>query len=261
MRYTLYICMTLLLFSIGACKSSEKIVSEKDERLTRNQLIQRLANAKVPAEWMSCKGQMKLESPDLNASGSFRMHIQKDSAIWMHISKLGFEIGRALITPDSVLVINRWENTYINGSIDELSRMLGSRVSFDELQRLFWGLPLVYDSGAEIENEKDHFIVKGRDEVTKSSYLYAISAPFLITSGWLQKRNTGGGGVQSLAFTNDDFQLITDDYYFPYIRDYDLTSPDMQLKVEMSIQNLVINEAQDLHMRIPANFEPLLDSQ
>ena len=65
-------------------------------------------------EWMTAKmnGELITENGNFSFSGNLRMH--RDSTIWMSISAfMGMESLRALMTQDTVLVVNRLNQTYL----------------------------------------------------------------------------------------------------------------------------------------------------
>ena len=65
-------------------------------------------------EWMTAKmnGELSVEDNTFSFTGSLRM--RRDSAIWRSISAfMGMESVRALITPDTVLLLNRMNQTYM----------------------------------------------------------------------------------------------------------------------------------------------------
>jgi hypothetical protein len=67
---------------------------------------------KVPYTWFSATGQGKIDWEGERFSARVNVRIRRDSIIWVQISKLGFEVGRMLVTPDSAFFINRLERTY-----------------------------------------------------------------------------------------------------------------------------------------------------
>ena len=91
--------MALLLLA-SSCTAKKKLVSP-------------MAHA-ANYEWMSAKmsGEVKVESGEFPFSGTLRM--RRDSTIWISASALmGIENLRALITQDSVILINRMDQTYL----------------------------------------------------------------------------------------------------------------------------------------------------
>lgn len=65
-------------------------------------------------EWMTAKmnGELSVDNNTFPFTGSLRM--RRDSTLWLSISAfMGMESVRALITPDTVLMINRMNQTYL----------------------------------------------------------------------------------------------------------------------------------------------------
>ena len=85
----------------------------------KKKLVSPMAHA-AHYEWMSAKmsGELKVESGEFPFSGTLRM--RRDSTIWISASALmGIENLRALITQDSVILINRMDQTYLAETLVE----------------------------------------------------------------------------------------------------------------------------------------------
>jgi hypothetical protein len=85
----------------------------------KKKLVSPMAHA-AHYEWMSAKmsGELKVESGAFPFSGTLRM--RRDSTIWISASALmGIENLRALITQDSVILINRMDQTYLAETLVE----------------------------------------------------------------------------------------------------------------------------------------------
>lgn len=90
----------VLLLLVTSCTAKKKLVSP-------------MAHA-TDYEWMSAKmsGELKAESGAFPFTGTLRMH--RDSTIWVSASALmGIENFRALVTQDSVILVNRMNQTYL----------------------------------------------------------------------------------------------------------------------------------------------------
>jgi hypothetical protein len=83
------------------------------------------------------KAQVSMKGEKQGANLSFRM--RRDSIIWVTAGLLGVEGVRAVLTRDSVRVINKLEKTYFTGGYDYLSKLLNVPVSFDQMQALLLG--------------------------------------------------------------------------------------------------------------------------
>ena len=69
----------------------------------------------------------------ITANGQLRM--QPDSVLWAYASKV-IELGRARLTPDSVVVYAKVTNSCFRGTYADLYRRLGYRTSFDEVVKM-----------------------------------------------------------------------------------------------------------------------------
>lgn len=80
----------------------------------------------------------KAQGNSTNLTANIRM--KKDSLIWLSITPgMGIEVLRAIVTPDSVKVINRLENKYEAYSISYINQKLGVDLNYYNLQNLLVG--------------------------------------------------------------------------------------------------------------------------
>jgi len=95
---------SFLLFTLLSCspKISKKGVLTEDDNPSLF-----LKKAVFAPEWMEGKCQLQMESEGSNLSGQGIIRVRRDSAIWVSLRKLGFEVGRALILKDSFFYLDR----------------------------------------------------------------------------------------------------------------------------------------------------------
>jgi Domain of unknown function (DUF4292) len=83
------------------------------------------------------KAQITMKGNKQGANLSLRM--RRDSIIWVSAGLAGIEGVRAVLTHDSVRVMNRLDKTYFSGGYDYLSKLLNVPVSFAQMQALLLG--------------------------------------------------------------------------------------------------------------------------
>jgi Domain of unknown function (DUF4292) len=85
-------------------------------------------------QYLQLKGKVQYEttSDKQEAQISIRMH--RDSVIWATVGKLGIEGIRVVITPDTVVMINRLQRSYFAGNFSALKRRFRIPVTFQQLQ-------------------------------------------------------------------------------------------------------------------------------
>lgn len=89
--------------------------------------------------YLSAKGKAQITLKDNQQGANLAVRLRRDSIIWVSGSLLGIEGVRAVLTPDSVRVVNRLEKSYFVGGYDYLSRLLQVPVSFGQVQALLLG--------------------------------------------------------------------------------------------------------------------------
>ncbi|QHJ07792.1 DUF4292 domain-containing protein [Hymenobacter busanensis] len=106
--------------------------------------------------YLSAKGKAQIDANGEKYSANVNLRMRKDSVIWLSASLLGVEGVRAMITPDSVQVINKLEKTYYAGNFSYLTRQFNVPVTFTQMQALLLGdyLPAASDNtGLRVSNE------------------------------------------------------------------------------------------------------------
>jgi hypothetical protein len=89
---------SFLLFAFLSCSPK---ISKKGGLVEDDNPSLFLKKAVFTTEWMEGKCQLQMASEGSNVSGQGIIRVRKDSAIWVSVRKLGFEVGRALILKDS----------------------------------------------------------------------------------------------------------------------------------------------------------------
>jgi hypothetical protein len=106
--------------------------------------------------FLSAKGKAQINMKGNKQGANLALRMRRDSIIWISASLVGIEGVRAVLTPDSVRVLNRLEKTYFSGGYDYLSKLLNVPVSFAQMQALLLGdyLPAPAGTSPKIANEE-----------------------------------------------------------------------------------------------------------
>ena len=76
-------------------------------------------------------------------SGTLSLRMRNDSLLWFSVSAImGIQVAKGIITRDSVIVLDLYHKEYMRLGIDDLSNMLGAKVSLRQLQNLIIANPL-----------------------------------------------------------------------------------------------------------------------
>jgi len=105
---------------------------------TRKKLV--MLSPPADYQWMTgkIKGELEVDGEKLGFSGTIRM--RRDSAIWISASAMmGMESLRTLMTQDSVIVVNRMDQTYLAEPLSEVAGKLNLPMTLESSQALLLG--------------------------------------------------------------------------------------------------------------------------
>lgn len=169
MKFYSWLTLLLLLVTVSACKSKKSLMggATGDNTSLDDKALHILDKTQVPFTWFSGSGQGRIDWDGERYSVRFNVRILRDSVIWMQISKLGFEVGRMLVTPDSAFFINRLEHTYGEYRTMDFLQEYNVPADFDMFSKVFTAGAYIPSEANEIEKEDDgSIIVYGRRGVT-----------------------------------------------------------------------------------------------
>jgi len=89
--------------------------------------------------FLNAKGKAQINMKGNKQGANVNIRMRRDSIIWMSAGLAGFEGVRAVLTRDSVRVLNRLEKTYFSGGYTYLSKLLNVPVSFAQMQAILLG--------------------------------------------------------------------------------------------------------------------------
>lgn len=135
-RHIILLGCALLLLATGCRSHREAARTAPQEQSAQGQPgrgPQETPGQTQPARARLLTASFTCSAQGVQASGQLRA--ASDSLIWASASKI-LELGRAELTPDSVLVYSRVLNRCFRGSYDDIYRRFHYRTSFKEIQSM-----------------------------------------------------------------------------------------------------------------------------
>ncbi len=152
--FSIGLLLLVLLATAAGCRSRRlPAPTETVPQKVRQQSLAAWADSAFN-RWstLAFKGQFTYRDTRLDQKASYRLHLERGRRIWLSVSLLGVEGMRALITPDSVWIVNRLERSVYRARYDTLATWLGYAPPLGDFQRLLLGLlpaeVACYDSSA-----------------------------------------------------------------------------------------------------------------
>jgi hypothetical protein len=130
---------TLVLFIFTSCKTKSAVTGSTTRTMSVNKVIKRHYANDFNKETISAKLRVKYKGKSNLPSVTASLRLQKDTTIWISLSKLGFPIGKALITNNKVSYYEKINRTYFEGDFTLLSNWLGTDLDFKKVQNLLLG--------------------------------------------------------------------------------------------------------------------------
>jgi hypothetical protein len=112
--------------------------------------------------YLTLKGNMEFENQDISTSAQVTLQSKKDSLIILSLRKLGFEVARALIQPDSIIIIDRINQSWVKLDTKVWSEKLNIPIDFYGIQNiLISGIHLPVGPEYTTQQKRDTILVDG----------------------------------------------------------------------------------------------------
>ncbi len=257
--------LLMVLVILDSCKAKKEItpVSESILRSPRN-VVSAMHENQVAYDFLDTRfsGSALIGSQNYNISGTIR--IQKDEGIYISITPvLGIEVARALITPDTVKVINRMESSYFVGDMEFINKLLNTHMDYYMLQAILTG------------NDFDHFSTSNFTVLDEQGKLLLHSA----TRGGSKGRLEPSGFEHRLWLDNNTLKIRQAILHQPQTRqtvkaDYsgfttlggqllptevslEFVSPSDTAVFSLRYHRTSLNEPRQMSFSIPARYIPM----
>jgi hypothetical protein len=252
--------LCLLVVVVTGCKSKKLVVVNRPVKdsvaaVKVNDVATRLAairSKQVTFNTFTGKAKTKLSINGNENDVTLNIRIARDQKIWISITAiLGVEAARAVITPDSILVVNRLQGLYLRKPFNYVHDFASKQVNFQTVQSL-----LVGNAIGELLNENAVFTPQGNNVVvtgTLQSLIYKLllGADLKVTQTTLNSQLAR----QSLQVTNGVF-IQASNRVVPSLIDINSTSGNKKIVANLRYTKVEFDLPQDYPFSIPKSYEP-----
>jgi hypothetical protein len=250
------VCLLLVIFSCKARKplivkrvTIDSIAKPADTRFLKLDAI-RLAQTNFTT--FSSKARTKLDINGDKNDVTLNIRIKRNQKIWVSITAIaGIEVARALITPDSIMLINRLQSLYVRKPFSYVYAFAGKQVSFTTLESL-----LVGNTIPELVNDETGIqLINGNTELTGTlkelAYKLILGPDLRATQTNLNNRAEG----QSLTVINGVF-IQAANRIVPTEIDMASVVKDKKVNVNLHYVKVDFNQVLDYPFSIPSRYSP-----
>jgi hypothetical protein len=254
----------LIVFCVAAifgCKAKKQLVVRKADSVAAVKPAVNPALAKIAAikskqvvfNTFSGRAKTKLTLDGKSNDVTLNIRIQHGKKIWVSVTALlGIEVARALITPDSIQIINRIQGVYIKKPFSYVYTYANREVNYLTVESL-----LVGNAINELLNENSKIETAVNGNTTISGSLQNLVYNLLVGSDFKVTRTSFANAAarQSLQVTNGQF-IQADNRIIPSQISINSVVQNKSVQAELEYNRTEFNQVLDYQFSIPARFEP-----
>jgi len=251
----LVIALSLVAFT--SCKAKKaalppvsQIPSSAVERPVANnnsEIINSL-QAKQPAfNTLAIKSKAGLKINGNNNDVNMSIRIKNGEAIWVSVNMI-IEGARALITPDSIKIMDRLHNEYIRKPFSYIHQFTSSQVDFKAIQGLFTAnaFPGTLSTSAGINKKDDQTEVRG--ELAGLLYNMLFNA-----NNNLVQNNISDEKNQNLNVNYSDFGQVKG-LEIPQTVNINSAAANKTISIALKYNSIMVDEAIDFPFNVPKKY-------
>ena len=239
-----------LIILFTDCKSKKIISDSTTVEKSRDKVLFQQSKKLFDFEQLTCRGKIDTESEYLKASGRFFLKWARDSFIWVQITKLGFEINRTLIRPDSFFIVDRFNKAYSVGKIEELADFTKVELNFDHLQSLLAGNFISQSEEMKMVPNEKYYSFEIENELWNETYFIDPQNFMVIFS------NVIAGNVGNLTSNYTNYEKIKSKF-FPLDRNHVFVDEEDTYELGIQISKYDFNSPINVDFNIPANYDEM----
>mgnify|MGYP002626983198 CR=1 FL=1 len=159
-RLSQLLVLVTISMALASCRSSKNVTQENiNAESVQQQQVESLPRAAgLTAQQNLCakvKASVSLNGKSVSTGGNLRMRMGDVIQISLHDPLLGItEIGRLEISPDNILLIDRYNKQYVQMTYDEINALIAEKsqgstpktLTYDEIEYHFWQQALRTDT-------------------------------------------------------------------------------------------------------------------
>ncbi|RFZ81221.1 DUF4292 domain-containing protein [Mucilaginibacter terrenus] len=253
------IFIAVVLITAISCKSKKLVVVNrpaKDSTVVKtNDVAEKLAAIRarqVTFNTFSGKAKTKLDINGKDNDVTLNIRVNRDQKIWISITAIaGIEVARALITPDSIQIINRLQSVYLKKPFSYVHRYASKQINYRTLQSLLVGnaIPELLADDAKLAPEGTNTAISGN--LQGLIFKLLLGADLKVTQTNLSNQQAG----QSLQVTNRVF-IQADSRVIPSQVDILSAAPGNKILVNLRYTQAEFDRPLEYPFSIPKSYEP-----
>lgn len=245
-RLIQYIIIATLLLNLPLANAqTDSVIPSKEEVFP-----------KITYEWVSYQMKISLEKEEEKLSFQCFFVNRIDSLIYLNLNRSGIELARVVLTPDSVIYVNKLEHEYYAGDYTFLRRVFGLPLDFGMVQSLLNGVDFTDFDDSLHRVEEDGKLYYVAPQRTNQAGTVSLMQSIEIGEGGIILDND----ITDLK-TMRDFDIEYEDYTtvdsMLFFTRFEVEMEADEVEMEAQLKNIRFNTPGPTAIRIPENFKEI----
>lgn len=220
-----------------------------DINVVKNQLAVIKSN-QVNFNTFSGKANTKLDINGNSNDVTLNIRISKDKKIWVSVTALlGIEVARALITPDSIKVLNKLQGLYLKKPFGYIYKYASRQVNYKTIECLLVGnaMPELLTENSSIKTDLGNVTLSGN--LQELVYSLILGTNMHVTQFNLSNNDAG----QALLVNNSNF-IQAANRLVPSKIDILSTIKDKKIQANLQYTKVDFDQQLDFPFNIPERY-------
>jgi hypothetical protein len=270
-KYIKNILFLLIILCLTSCKTSKHIYREPIKEEGAEYIFKKLKENELQFDELSMRCNASISFNNANNSFKGNIRIKKDSVIWASITPLfGIEVFRAVLTIDSVKILNKLNNTYFLGDYTLINNIFNAPFDYDMIQSILTGNDFsFYDNEhfkAGLDGHQYKLSTVGRRKLKKFIQTQSDIDRVIVQDIWLNSETFKILKQQwkeikrehsKLTIYYSDFVNVESDMLFPTKLICDISS-EISIKMDIQYDKIQVNKPFNYPFSIPSNYTSII---
>lgn len=261
------IIATAAFFSLLSCapKMGEAIVANEKLPKIKDKILVDCLDSLSKIEPKTFYAKLDVNYKDSTNEISFKTSIKmvSDSAVNAIITYARIPIVTAMVTKDSITVVNKRDKCYSMESLDYLKSTFGVDFTYENLEELFLGKPLDYnvDQKYFVEHDPFHYRISTHKKREKKRMDRKPKEDFIIqyiltndAKSLFQTSIFSPSDSTEICVTYEQRQEVSG-FNVPQFVLVNIKAKNKGIQLKMEYERIEINEPQELFIAIPEKYE------
>lgn len=256
---TVYVLLFLAV--LAGCKVTKVVISSPPELVempvlvpepdnTRKDKLNSIHKNNIVFNTLSVKSKAVLSISDKINDVNMNFRIKNNEVIWVSVTAIaGLEVARALITPDSVKILNRIDNIYISKPFTYIHEFTNDQINFNTLQAI-----LIGNTVSELINDSTELKIEN-NETKLSSIIGGLAYSIRVgdQNKVIYANLNDLTANQELNANYTDFMMVNEQQ-IPHAISMDSKVKAKKFLLELKFLKIDLNGSIELPFRVPERF-------